>query len=313
MNAIVSPQNLRMPFDFEAEPSHYQQIDVEYDPEYRAAWTYMNPAGAPCFNLGLLKELRAADALLKKNGGKMMHDGRLNPVDYYVVASRIDKIFNLGGDLALFTRLIQSGNREGLRRYARLCVDNMYARICNYDLPLVTVSLVQGEALGGGFETALSSNVIIAEESARMGLPEILFNLFPGMGAYSLLARRLGMRRAEEMIMSGRIYTARELYDMDVIDVVAPDGGGEHAVYEYFRRTSKTLRGARAVYECRRHFNPVSYEEMLNITEVWVDTALRIEDKDIKLMNRLVRSQQRFADGADSGGKTRTPLTIATV
>jgi DSF synthase len=123
------------------------------------------------------------------------------------------------------------------------------------------------------------------------------------------------MRRAEEMIMSGRIYTARELYDMGVIDVVAPNGGGEHAVYEYVRRTSKTLRGARAVYECRRHFHPVSYEEMLNITEVWVDTALRIEDKDIKLMNRLVRSQQRFAGNTESirQPQTRRPLMIAAV
>jgi len=51
--------------------------------------------------------------------------------------------------------------------------------------------------LGGGFETALSSNVVIAERSAKMGPSEILFNLFPA-GAYSLSAGRVGARQAEE-------------------------------------------------------------------------------------------------------------------
>jgi DSF synthase len=56
----------------------------------------------------------------------------------------------------------------------------MYRRITNFRSPtMTTISLVQGDALGGGFEAALTSDVIIAEESAQMGLPEILFNLFP--------------------------------------------------------------------------------------------------------------------------------------
>ena len=95
---------------------------------------------------------------------------------------------------------------------------------------MTTISLIQGEALGGGFESALSSNVIIAERRARMGFPEILFNLFPGMGAYSLLSRRLGMKRAEDMIFSGRIYTAEELHEMGVVDLLVEDGTGETAV-----------------------------------------------------------------------------------
>ena len=60
-----------------------------------------------------------------------------------------------------------------------------------------------------------------------MGLPEILFNLFPGMGAYSLLARRLGMKKAEEMILSGKIFEARELHEMGVVDMIVPSGEGE--------------------------------------------------------------------------------------
>ena len=141
---------------------------------------------------------------------------------YYVVGSRIPGVFNLGGDLALFMMLIRAREREALARYASLCIDNIYPRIRNYFSPgMTTISLVQGDALGGGFETALASDIIIAEESAQMGLPEILFNLFPGMGALSLLARKIGMNKAQELVTSGTILGARELHAMGVVDVLA--------------------------------------------------------------------------------------------
>ena len=101
---------------------------------------------------------------------------------------------------------------------------------------MTSIALVQGDALGGGFEAALSATVLIAEESSRMGFPEILFNLFPGMGAFSFLSRKIGRRAAEEMITSGTIYSARQLYDMGVIDVLTPDGTGEAAVHGFIRK-----------------------------------------------------------------------------
>ena len=55
----------------------------------------------------------------------------------------------------------------------------------SFNLPFTTISLVQGDALGGGFEAALCGDIIIAEKQARFGFPEVLFNLFPGMGAYN--------------------------------------------------------------------------------------------------------------------------------
>ena len=275
----------------------YGQIEVRFDPEHAVAWTYLNPSGVPCFNLGMLNELRAHDATIEASGGRLLHKGELRQIRYYVAASKIENVFNLGGDLALFVQLVKSQDHDALMHYAKLCIDNMYSRICNYNSPMITISLVQGEALGGGFETALSSNVIIAERRARMGMPEILFNLFPGMGAYSLLGRRLGMKRAEKMILSGRIHTAEELYEMGVVDVLVEDGTGETAVREYIRRNEQHHNGMQAVFSCRQHFHPVTYDEMLNITNVWVDAAMRLEEKDLKLMSRLVRSQCRRIEG----------------
>src|SRR6266705_112805 len=287
---------MNAPVDFKAIEGmfrqHYKQIEVRFDPEDAVAWTYLNPSGVPCFNLGLLDELRAHDAAIEANGGSLMHKGALRQIRYYVVASKTENVFNLGGDLALFMKLVTSQDRDALIGYAKLCVDSLYPRICNYSSPLTTISLVQGEALGGGFETALSSNVIIAERRSRMGMPEILFNLFPGMGAYSLLGRRVGMKRAEDMILSGRIYTATELHEMGVVDVLAEDGVGEAAVYDYICSNERRRNAMQAMFSCRQHLNPISYDELLKITNIWVNAALRLEDKDLKLMSRLGRSQQ---------------------
>jgi DSF synthase len=275
----------------------YKQIEVRFDPEHAIAWTYMKPSGAPCFNLGLLEELRAHDSAIESCGGRVPYKGDLQQIHYYVAASGIEGIFSLGGNLANLVLLIKSGDRDTLMHYARLCVDNMYQRICNYNSPMTTISLVQGEALGGGFETALSSNVIIAERRSRMGLPEILFNLFPGNGAYSLLGRRVGMKRAEEMMLSGRVYTAEEMHKAGVVDVLAEDGAGEAAVRDYIRRNERRRNGMQAVFSCRQHFHPVTHAELLNIANIWVNAALRLEEKDLKLMSRLARSQAKLVPG----------------
>jgi DSF synthase len=269
----------------------YKQIEVRFDPEQAVAWTYMNPSGTPCFNMGLLTDLRAHDHALEMNGGYVPFEGRLCQARYHVLASRIRGVYNLGGDLSSFAQFIVSHDRDGLLNYATLCIDDIFARISNYNVPITTISLVQGDALGGGFETALSSNVVIAERSAKMGLPEILFNLFPGMGAYSMLGRRVGLKRAEEMILSGRLYTAQELHEMGVVDVLAEDGMGEAAVHDYVRSSKRRRNGIQAMFQCRQHFHPVSYEELLNITKIWVEATLRLDEWDLKLMSRLVRAQ----------------------
>jgi DSF synthase len=271
----------------------YRQIEVRFEPEQATAWTYMKPFGAPCFNSGMLEELRVHDSAIESAGGRLLHQGELHQIHYYVGASRIEGIFSLGGNLTNLVQLIRSGDRDTLARYAKLCVDNMYPRLCNYNSPITTISLVQGEALGGGFETALASNVIIAERRSQMGLPEILFNLFPGNGAYSLLARRVGTKRAEEMILSGRVYTATQLHEIGVVDILAEDGAGESAVREYIRGNDRRRNGMQAMFECRRQLNPITYDELFNIANIWVDAALRVEEKDLRLMSRLGRSQVR--------------------
>ena len=286
MNAISEQINL---FD-----QNYPELATRFDHEHGVLWARMNPAPVPCFSPGILTDLRDYAAIIQSSGGVLASRGKICSIDYFVLASQVPGVFNLGGDLRLFHDLIVRGEKDKLFRYAKACIDVLYSNIVSYNLPLTTISLVQGDALGGGFEAALSSDIIIAEKSAQLGLPEVLFNLFPGMGAYSLISRRIGAKRAEDFILSGRIYNAVELHEIGLVDVVAEDGQGETALYEYIKKQSRRRNTMTSLAQVRRRCNPITYEELIDVTKIWVNAAFRLEDKDLRMMERLVRAQQKL-------------------
>ena len=284
------------------------QLETRFEPEFGVLWGLMNPKPRPTFNPLLLAELRGyVDSIIQPNG-HIWHEGVDHTIKYAVIASKVPGVFNLGGDLSLFRQAIAEHDREMLVQYGRKCVDNLFPWSRNCELPLTTIALVQGDALGGGFECALSASVLIAEESVRMGFPEILFNLFPGMGAYSFLARKVGRRITDELVTSGNIYTARQLFDMGVVDVLAPDGGGESALYSFVRKHARAPNGRRALEMVRREVEVVTHDELMRVVGIWADAALRLTERDLRMMERLVRAQSRNASCSDTGNATITPL-----
>jgi DSF synthase len=289
------------------------QYETEFEPATGTVWGYFNPKhGVPCYSLGLLKDILEHDQHLMRNGGKVDVDGALHQVNHYVTASRIPGVFNVGGDLALFAMLIKSGDREALAQYAKLCIDNIYPRTQSFFSPTLTkISLVQGDALGGGFECALAADVIVAEESAQMGMPEILFNLFPGMGACSLLARRIGLRAAEELILSGKVMSAAEMHKLGIVDVVATDGQGETAVRNWIAKNAKRRNGLAAVHRARQFIHPITRQELDGIVGLWVDAALRLGERDLKMMHRLVRAQMKRTESRSVGGSNVMEMPLA--
>ena len=269
---------------------NYQEISVRYDVHHRAIWCYYNPAPRPCFSSTMLKELRQMQQSIS-NYFNTIENGSESLVRYQILCSQVPGIFNLGGDLALFSELIKGQQRQQLLDYAKQCIDICYLNAVNLHLPLTTISLVEGAALGGGFESALSSNVLIATENAEMGFPEIRFNLFPGMGAYSLLARMCDIVTAEEMISSGATYSARELYSMGIVHSLAKTNNGQEGVKKFIRQHQRSGNGRRALQQVRQRYHPIDYQELEDITEIWVDAALRLENKDLRMIDRLVKAQ----------------------
>ena len=203
------------------------QLRASLEPELGAMWLRWNPRPRPCFNPSLLAACKEYCQFLQDKNGVITHGAGTSTVEFSVLGSDVPGVFNLGGDLDLFTKLIEERNRPGLMEYGLACVEVVYRNYVCYELPLTTVSLVQGECLGGGFEAALSSQVVIAERGARFGFPEILFNLRP------LFAMR--------------------------------------------RRVARLTRA-----------------ELNDIVAIWVDAALRINRRDLRLMGHLVTRQDRL-------------------
>jgi DSF synthase len=276
-----------------AEKTHaFEQLEVEWIEEEGTVWVGMTPHPRPCFNPDLLSELIGLKDRLDRDG--LTPQQLATRPHFAVLTSNNDGVFNLGGDLDLFHQLIQSRDREALEDYATACIDAVFQATCGYGLPLTTVSLVQGTALGGGFEAALAANVVLSERGVQMGLPEILFNLFPGMGAYSFLSRRLGPKEAERVILSGKIWMSEELHELGLIDVLAEPGFGKSAVREFIAdRQRRSPNSMMAMQRVRNAVNPVTYGELKEVAMIWVDAAFNLKPRDLKIMQRLVKSQNR--------------------
>lgn len=275
-----------------------EQLSASYDADQSAIWMRLRPTPRPTFNPELLRDLGTYCRLLNETSASIAFRGEQCAIDYAVLASATPGVFNLGGDLALFTRLIDARDRDALADYGKACVDVLYSNYIGHGLPILTISLIQGECLGGGFEAALSSDLIVAERSSRFGFPEILFNLFPGMGAYSFLERRVGRKAADDLISGGKIYSADDMLRAGVIDVIAEDGAGEVEVAALMRRNQRCRNGLAGIARARRRVAGINLQELMDVVGIWVETALNLKPRDLKLMQRLVSRQNEVGAGA---------------
>jgi DSF synthase len=287
----VAPNELSSLAASEAMPSltgtYYPTLQIELDKAAKALFCFMRPEGRPSYTPELLRDLSRMQSEV------YLATAAAEPFRYWVLGSSVPGVFNLGGDLDLFGAKIRAGDRDALRTYAHACIDLVHTTAIGYNRRVTTVALVQGAALGGGFEAALSCHYIVAERSATFGLPEVLFNLFPGMGAYSFLSRRLDAVRAEKIILSGKIFTATELHEMGLVDVLAEDGEGETALRSFLASIDRRYNSHQAVLQARHRVHPLTREELIDVVDVWVDAAMKLEESDLRRMGRLVRAQTR--------------------
>lgn len=128
-----------------------------------------------------------------------------------VVSSAAERAFCVGADLKERNTL----DDDGLRRQ-RPVFRAAFGAIL--DLPVPTIAAVHGHALGGGLELALSCDLIVVDETATLGLPEVSVGVIPGGGGTQLLARRVGWSRAADLMFTARRVDAAEAYRLGVAD-----------------------------------------------------------------------------------------------
>jgi DSF synthase len=245
-----------------------------------------------CYSLAGLTEMQRVLDDIAENPGLVRH---------LVLSSDVTGVFNFGGDLALFVLLVRAQDLDSLKMYGRRCIDLVWWLEHAAERGVHTTALVQGDTLGGGLESVLPFHKVIFERSAQAGFPEVLFNLFPGMGAWPLTIRKAGFAVANDMVLSGRLYTAEQLLRRSLVDFVVEDGDGEAAIFDVVRSVDPRLRGTLAALHAQRMAAPITYESLQTTVDLWAETALTLTTRDLRLMERLARAQVRKAGGGDEG------------
>ncbi|MDU6410419.1 MAG: crotonase/enoyl-CoA hydratase family protein [Yersiniaceae bacterium] len=266
------------------EAGHLSQISAFYEEGRNVMWMMLRAYPRPCFNQALIDDIMKLADCAKASQ---------LPIDFWVTGSLVPNIYNVGGDLNYFVEAIKSRKRESLRAYARACIDCVHAASQGFGVGAITLAMIEGTALGGGFEAALAHHYVLAQNNARMGFPEIAFNLFPGMGAYSLVTRKAGMRLAEELISSGESHTAEWYENRGLIDHLFHPGSAFEATRTFMDTLRPKMNGMRAMIRARQRVLQLTRSELMDITEDWVDAAFTLEEKDIAYMERLVMLQNR--------------------
>lgn len=270
-------------------------LRVKIDDEYKILWVGIDLQDKLCYSISFLENLTYVKDLIvyfiKKENIK------------YVVAYSLNKgVWNLGGDLEYFVNCIRSQKKNELKDYAYKCIDLVYNYNSNYELDVFSSCVVQGNAFGGGFESALSGNYIIAEESAKFSFPEVIFGTFPGMGAYSFLTKKVGFNKANEIINSNKTYTAREIFDMGIINEVCDDGLGLAHMMSTIQSGSLDKHIANPFLNI---VNKVSKQELIGVVDVWLQKAFELSEENLVRMTKLANFQKRKV----SQSKTNTNIT----
>jgi len=266
------------------EAGHLSQIAAYYEEGRNVMWMMLRSYPRPCFNQELIEDIMTLTYAAKASGLRF---------DFWVTGSLVPNMYNVGGDLSFFVDPIVNNKREALRAYARACVDCVHAAARGFDVGAISLSMIEGTALGGGFEAALAHHYVLAQNTARMGFPEIAFNLFPGMGGYSLVSRKAGMRLAEELITTGESHTAEWFESRGLVDILFQPGEAFNATRTFMDTLRPKLNGIRAMIRARQRVLQLSRSELMDITEDWVDAAFTLEEKDLSYMERLVMLQNR--------------------
>lgn len=261
-------------------------LRLRIDNEFNTLWVGIDLQDKLCYSVNFLDNLTHVKELISY----MIRRENTK----FVVAYSLNKgVWNLGGDLEYFVSCIKNDNRKALKDYAYKCIDLLHSYNSNYDLDVFSTCVVQGNAFGGGFESALSGHYIVSEQSAKFSFPEIIFGTFPGMGAYSFLTKKVGYEKANQMINSNKTYSAQEVFDMGIINKVCEDGHG-------IATMSLLIRQGELNSYVNNPFlnviNKVSKEELLAVVNLWLERAFNLSEENLNRMVKLANYQKRKLD-----------------
>jgi enoyl-CoA hydratase/carnithine racemase len=184
-----------------------------------------------------------------------------------VVSSASDRSFSAGSDIKGFAG---NAGEQGRPHHAR--DEALTARLAN--LPMPTIAAIETNCLGGGLELALACDIRVCSERATFGLPEVRLGVTPGAGGTQRLPRAVGVSRAKELALTGRIIDAAEAERIGLVTRVVPAGQAVAAAHEIAREIAQ--RGPLAVREVKRLVDLSAETDIESGLAAEIDASVRV-------------------------------------
>jgi enoyl-CoA hydratase/carnithine racemase len=193
-------------------------------------------------------------------------EGALDRVDASVghsliIRSGLDAGFCAGANLRELYAAIADGKDDSHHQRLAAWLDRIHAVMDRIDmLPLTTVGVVHRVCFGGGFELALTCDILIAEKNARFAFPELRLGIIPGFGGIPRLRRDVGNAVVRDLLITGRTFNAKKAQEVGLVSQVVPEGEGVRAARALTTQQAKYDRDARVA--CKAFMKPLPVAEL---------------------------------------------------
>jgi enoyl-CoA hydratase len=222
---------------------------------------------APCNEIGsvTIGELEQFVAALES----IEHDARA-----LIISSARKEGFCAGADLRELYRESRRLDREQRAKQARGFVERIH-RVMNAldESPLTTIAAIQGVAFGGGFELALTCDLIIADKMARFCFPELRLGLIPGFGGIPRLKRDLGNAIVRDLLLTGRSINAAKAQAVGLVSQVTAEGGALRVARTAAAQIGKFDR--ETAVAAKRFIKPIPREELRREVDIFCELFMR--------------------------------------
>ena len=234
-----------------------------------------------------------------------------------IIASAKKSIFVAGADLKTLLEAAKTGEMRGFIERGQQVFNRLF------DLKIPTVAAIHGASAGGGYEVALACDYRVASDdpATRIGLPETSLGLLPAWGGCTRLPRLIGAEKAAEVILKGKLYSAREALTVGLVDEIAPrdqllSGAREklRAGKRKMERGAPSMPGSQKLASPKQRGNPAperAYEIINKTLSISPDESLRLELDGIVDLGKTESTQNLirnfFLGEKYKKGTSRTP------
>ena len=269
------------------------KIKIEYEPSCATIWLTLPIEPLPCITPSLIEDFcEVAEALKREFGRETPSEDQ--PYKFLVIKSASDRVFSLGGDLVSMADTIEGGHTDVLDRTAVGGATASFNMASGFGCCFVTISLVRGRALGGGFETARCCNLMTAENGAVFQLPEATVGLFPANGIGTVIAPKIGYRLARKLVVDAEKIDVATALETGLLDEVYEPGTGEAGVRSLIARLS-ACHSAHVAYErTLQRQNNITLAALVAETDYWAKTVRHLSASSLARMRRVGMLQRRM-------------------